>query len=185
LIHTFDVDKDYADVIEILTLGKKGQYGKKFPKYLDYELYYEPTAQENGKLAPASFAHMIDYDSYLFKIFGLIFPKCFEYFPYKDFDLSVARMFMQLPWETDLEYQAPHTDLNDHKGNVIPHVVFLYYINDTDGDTYFFNSDKTEVIETVSPKKGRMAVFDGRIPHGAGIPTKNLRAVANFNFLIG
>ena len=61
-----------------------------------------------------------------------------------------------------------------------PHLVCLYYINDSDGDTIFFN--KNNIIKEVSPKKGRIALFDGSIEHSAGIPKTSPRFILNINF---
>ena len=57
----------------------------------------------------------------------------------------------------------------------------LYYVNDTDGDTIFYN-DNEEEIKRVSPKKGRVVFFDGSIMHSASTPTQTHRAIINFSF---
>lgn len=90
----------------------------------------------------------------------------------------------------------PQYNLNSYKYNPI-HVdsrqeensfSMVYYINDTDGDTILFNEKKdykgplTEKGR-VSPKKGRLVIFDGDLLHGAGIPTKNARMIINCNAL--
>ena len=56
----------------------------------------------------------------------------------------------------------------------------IYYINDSDGDTIFFN-DKLKEIKRVSPKKGRAVIFDSQILHCGCNPIKQQkRAVINF-----
>ena len=60
-----------------------------------------------------------------------------------------------------------------------PHTSLIYYVNDSDGDTVFFDGDK--IVESVTPKKGRCVIFDGLIPHGAGIPSKGPRCIINYN----
>lgn len=82
------------------------------------------------------------------------------------------------------------------------YVGMIYYINDTDGDTFFYNDtlgNKTEWVkyiyegsdfdvfelrETVKPKKGRVVVFDGMIFHHSSYPTISDRCVINFNEVI-
>ena len=60
----------------------------------------------------------------------------------------------------------------------------IYYVTDTDGDTYFYNDKEgKDVIKQVSPKKGRMVFFEGNIWHSGSNTTKNLRIILNFNFL--
>lgn len=75
----------------------------------------------------------------------------------------------------------------------IKHNVFLYYLNDSDGDTVFFNkkfednitSDKELSIQySVTPKSKRGILFDGMIWHSSTPPTKNqLRAVLNIDYV--
>ena len=56
----------------------------------------------------------------------------------------------------------------------------IYYINDSDGDTIFFN-DKLKEIKRVNPKKGRAVIFDSQILHCGSNPIKQQnRAVINF-----
>jgi len=75
------------------------------------------------------------------------------------------------------EYYPVHTD-NTEKG-----ITAIYYINDSDGDTLFFDKDY-KIIKSVTPKKGRIVCFDNQILH-AGQPPKQspYRAVINFNWI--
>ena len=88
-----------------------------------------------------------------------------------------ARIWLLTP-EKENYISEPHTDMPD------PHLACLYYVNDTDGDTIFFDPDKTTIIKKVAPKKGRVVIFDGSIWHSSSTPTKNVRSVINFNFSI-
>ena len=84
-------------------------------------------------------------------------------------------------------YNLPHIDpsfvnpkLKDHRN-----VVFLYYVNDSDGDTFFFGDKIGKNIEKrVSPKKGRLVVFDGNHYHASSPPqNEKSRCVINANIL--
>jgi hypothetical protein len=88
----------------------------------------------------------------------------------------LARIFVLVPYRTNLEHYAPHTDLP------FDHYVVLYYVNDSDGDTVFFHNG--EIVKRVSPKRGRLIIFDGRIEHGGGIPTIGPRCAVNFDIRI-
>lgn len=109
--------------------------------------------------------------------------------------ITLIRGFMSAP-------AAKHvTQLVDkpHVDNPNLHYVCLYYVNDSDGDTIIFNkksdgineyalkdeldSTKMSILTSVSPKKGRCVLFDGRHYHASTQPTKNVRTVINFNFL--
>ena len=85
----------------------------------------------------------------------------------------VSRLFFQMPSNTDLKLD-PHVDMPDS------HLVCLYYINNSDGDTTFFNGENE--IKKISPKKGRIVLFDGSIKHSGGIPKNSPRFVLNINF---
>lgn len=102
-----------------------------------------------------------------------------------------GRAFMQLA-------KKDFVDIHDtfHIDILIPHIVFLYYINDSDGDTIILdkkydnennflsgNLNDYSVLERVTPKKGRAVIFDGYHYHAAGLPKNRNRAVLNFNMI--
>jgi hypothetical protein len=68
-----------------------------------------------------------------------------------------------------------------HNDMDVPHWVCLYYVNDTNGDTLFFDENNNE-IKRVSPKKGRIAFFDGSIKHCSSTPSIDDRFVVNIDF---
>ena len=68
-----------------------------------------------------------------------------------------------------------------HIDNSSPHKVMIYYVNNSDGDTFLKIGKSTKKI---SPKKGRVLCFDGSIMHAANHPRKtNKRLIINFNVL--
>ena len=67
-----------------------------------------------------------------------------------------------------------HTDLNEKGTSVI------YYINNADGDTVFFDKKLNE-IKRVSPRQGRAVVFDSTMLHTACCPVNSVyRQIINF-----
>jgi 2-oxoglutarate-Fe(II)-dependent oxygenase superfamily protein len=93
----------------------------------------------------------------------------------------------------EARHHNPHVDFYE------PHLVGLYYLNDSDGDTVVFNetSDKVSLEQSVTytndnafteltriaPKKGRMAFFDGKHYHASMHPRQHShRMVATFDF---
>jgi hypothetical protein len=67
-----------------------------------------------------------------------------------------------------------HTDDNQ------PHVVLVYYVNDSDGDTHIWLENGT--VKTISPKRGRGVLFAGHLLHSSRAPVENRsRMVLNFN----
>ena len=75
-------------------------------------------------------------------------------------------------------HNTPHIDSEQD------HYAALYFVNDTDGDMFYFNNtSEQKVIKRVSPKKGRFVVFKGNINHGGQHPIVNkVRCTINFNF---
>jgi hypothetical protein len=60
-------------------------------------------------------------------------------------------------------FNIPHKDLDTE------HYVFLYYVNDSDGDTIIFD-DNNKIIDKIKPKKGRILLFDGNLLHSSSHP---------------
>ena len=76
-------------------------------------------------------------------------------------------------------YNTPHVD-----EPTLKHWVCIYYLNDSDGDTLFFDNEKDlNIIHSVSPKKGRFLFFKGNILHTGKHPIDtNVRIVINMDF---
>ena len=102
-----------------------------------------------------------------------------------------SRTFLQLPLSS--RYLKNDTVDNAHVDSEINHLVFLYYVIDSDGDTIIYdkkwekgiqhlNSEETAKLlikKRVTPKQGRLVVFDGRYWHTAEQPKYNKRCVIN------
>lgn len=88
-----------------------------------------------------------------------------------------------------------------HIDRYYPHIAMVYYINDTDGDTRFFklNGDSSDKFiqylnnkeydrftefKSVTPKKGKIIIFDGLIPHASTYPQTKDRYIINFNTVV-
>lgn len=84
------------------------------------------------------------------------------------------------------EYVMPHGDLDsNHNG-----IVALYYLNDSDGNTIFFEDKDTRdengdfiIAKEITPKRNSLAIFDAHTLHCNRPPmTTNSRWVINFLF---
>jgi hypothetical protein len=62
------------------------------------------------------------------------------------------------------------------------HLVILYYINTTDGDTVLYDGEN--IIERITPKRGRCVLFDGSIQHASSSSTLSPRIVLNNNIIL-
>jgi hypothetical protein len=105
-----------------------------------------------------------------------------------------ARTFLQLSLNPNVlktKIDFLHVDAN------IPHMVVLYYVCNSDGDTIIVNKkyngtveEKTLLVEDfeqlakITPKKGRAIIFDGAYYHTAEQPIKSKkRCVININLI--
>lgn len=89
----------------------------------------------------------------------------------------------------EIQFNTPHIDAG------FDHYVFLYYINDSDGDTFVFEETSDRygmeeawkfkdftIKERITPKKGRLLIFDGKFYHTSSHPTNtDLRCVINID----
>lgn len=87
-----------------------------------------------------------------------------------------GRLYLQVPMNIQQSHKLPHVNLRGE------HWVVLYYINDSDGTTAFYNSDGTLRTE-VEPKRNRLVIFDGTIKHSVGIPKLFPRAVLSYDMI--
>jgi hypothetical protein len=103
-----------------------------------------------------------------------------------------ARMFMQIPRNTNVTHNKAHIDTPEN------HMVVLYYVNDSDGDTFIFDetrdsitednrhliTSKTHTHKAITPKAGRIVVFNGHRYHASSCPQQHVRCVINYNLTL-
>ena len=99
----------------------------------------------------------------------------------KNINVLQGRSFLQFPLNLkDRTVDTPHIDLHNRK-----HLVALYYVCDSDGDTIIYNEREElgtyTIKQKVTPKQGRMVLFDGSLYHTAEQPLNNVRCVVNYN----
>ena len=76
------------------------------------------------------------------------------------------------------KYHTPHID-----NGFDDQVTAIYYVNDSDGDTFFFDSDG-KVTKRITPKKGTLVMWKGKVFHAKSSPIKTTsRVVININLL--
>ena len=76
------------------------------------------------------------------------------------------------------KYHTPHID-----NGFDDQITAIYYVNDSDGDTFFFDV-KGNITKRVTPKKGTLVMWKGKVFHAKASPVKSLsRAVININLL--
>ena len=169
-------------------------YGNKFPWYFVSDI----THIDNQNQARPGHSHVYmklgevnsDYINEVKKISDNVNKKI-----KKKLKMHQVRSFLQLPLNEKLLYDSgrhkedtPQIDLK------IPHTVFLYYVNDCDGDTLIYNYvsknmedapfyENIKVAHRVTPKQGRVVVFDGMTWHSSTQPTQGPRCIVNFDMV--
>jgi len=141
-----------------------------------------------------------------FYMVNMLLNKIINYFELKNMNLlgAKANLLFQLQNNQKSTHTTPHIDFFRE------HLVCIYYINNSDGDTHFFEEvsvpswqnlnketlfdsefknilaeNEFKITKSISPKKGRFLFFKGNIIHANGNPIYNdTRMVMDIDFNI-
>lgn len=169
---------------------KNTLYSTTFPWNYVEDITYGPHAQFKSP----GFSHLFRKEqTTLSQYYAMVAPIAYigaDVVGYEWDDVCQARSFLQLPLNQEIISKRKdilHIDLP------FKHLVILYYVNDSDGETYIVNRKRNNIHEfnldpddyqclsTVEPKQGRVLIFDGDWFHTARQPKLNRRCVINFN----
>ena len=180
------VPQNIQDDIEALLLGNR------FPWYYNLDMEYDFEGFElPSMVASTGFNHAFFMDG------KQISPFLTKVYPVLTEVLASQSMELKKFLRCKANLTAPKFPFDETTHN-IPHVdqieqhhVLLYYVNDSDGDTVFFNESYKKGLKTptvckkVSPKKGRVVLFDGMRYHCASNPiNSDVRVIINYNFIL-
>ena len=192
------IEKDYQEKIKRELLGAEDHLGQQFPWYYieDVTSAYDPDSQHRPGLSHqyVKLPKGLDDDEDVKpKIVGQVTSEYHELFVpmlktvgvklgMRNINVLQGRSFLQFPVNTDGTIDSPHIDIYSEDD----FIVALYYVVDSDGDTVIYNEteeSKTYTIKkSVTPKQGRMVIFDGSLYHAAEQPiNSNTRCVVNYN----
>ena len=172
------------DIVDIFDqeIIKHQVFNETYFQYVD-----DVSIKNNQHQRRPGFKHIFDLDI-LHDSIKQIVNKCNKKINKKG-DILEARSFLQLPLNTDFAgtgVDSPHLDRFE------PHLVFLYYVCDSDGETVIYDYksknendipyfDDIKELKRVKPKQGRVVIFDGMYWHTAEQPKKDVRCILNFN----
>lgn len=158
----------------------------------NYQFVDEISHVRNNVSKNFGFAKPLSNRSTIFdSLYFLFEPVIYEMGAKLDIDFELVmqtRAFMITPGTPDVIDKA-HVDFT------LYHIAMLYYVNDSDGDTIFFNEAYQEndqdfydpeqftIYKRVTPKKGRIVVFNGLRYHSSTHPSSNYRLIINTNLL--
>jgi len=146
----------------------------------DYNTALERKCIIDKGINPIQFSHTIlnegKYNSIIMPIINTIYREAGK--PLKIFKTK----FNFLPKSTNSTFHVPHIDgLDAFYSNCRSAV---YYVNDSDGDTYFFDNNG-DIMYTIEPEKGKLVIFNGKHYHSSSSPTINdFRIVFNIFYEI-
>jgi hypothetical protein len=140
--------------------------------------------------------YRLDYktNSQFYSLIEDIGDKGAELYGFDYTDVSQVRSFLQFPLNTNWRKQFVD---KLHCDSDLEHLVVLYYVLDSDGDTIIVNKKfetgegirtdleytDYEVLHRITPKKGRAVIFNGKYYHTAEQPTNGVRCIINFNLV--
>ena len=185
------IDLEYQEGIKGILLGDDNFKGHLFPWYYTEDV---TGAGDNDSQHRAALGHeyvFLDHHedingrviSGFHSLFLPMLKDTIRYIGLKQEETGIlqGRSFLQLPTNIQREdVDTPHIDIFDRK-----HLVALYYVCDSDGDTIIYHErSKAETFtikQRVTPKQGRMVIFDGGLYHTAEQPLHSTRCVVNYN----
>jgi hypothetical protein len=188
-IYVFDdvVSKNYQDLIE-----QKVMDNEYFPWYFVASI--TKTVKQANSKDGFGFSHLF-YNSSApnpeMSPYGQIFlPLAYEACAKINFmpsEILIGRIFMTLA-EEERRRNLFHIDMPQ------PHMVCLYYVNDSTGPTVITSAKGSElpshaaniwpgipIKREVEPKKGRAVLFNGDLYHASTTPDTGRRCVINFD----
>ncbi|MGA1049695.1 MAG: 2OG-Fe(II) oxygenase [Minisyncoccia bacterium] len=139
----------------------------------NFQWYYNKNCTTEGKDGIFQFVHVIaNEQGYLSPEYDKIKPLLYFFEMHTGLKVKgIRRMKANLLTQRDLSYDVnflgTHTDVSLAENDFVS---FIYYVNDSDGDTVLYNSDKTEIIERASPKAGSCFWFKSNQFHNATPP---------------
>ena len=182
------IDAEYQKDIRNVLIGQFQYKEEDFPWYYIEDI---TAAGDTGNQSRRALAH--EYVSYVdgekigekLSIFHHLFLPMLKdvcrRMNIKNINVLQGRSFLQFPLLLkDRSVDTPHIDIYNKE-----HLVVLYYVCDSDGDTIIYNEREQlgtyTIKQKVTPKQGRMVLFDGSLMHTAEQPLNNARCVVNYN----
>ena len=181
------IDLEYQERIRNILIGEKTFEGYFFPWYFTKDVTRQMD-EDSQKRSAFFHGYVISnddntigtIDSVFHDLFVSLIENACNKIDRKNVSIIKGRSFLQLPINFKGEREdTPHVDI------VGDHFVILYYVCDSDGDTIIYNeqvkSDRYTVQKRITPKQGRVVLFDGSYYHTAEQPLNNIRCVVNYD----
>ena len=182
------IDLEYQEKIKNVLIGEETFNDYYFPWYFTQDVTNQKD-KNSQKRSALTHQYVISeddtdtvgtIDSVFHDLFIPLLNKACKKVDKQNISIIKGRSFLQLPINyKGKKEDTPHIDIIDS------HFVMLYYVCDSDGDTIIYNeqkkSDNYTVQKRITPKQGRVVLFDGNFYHTAEQPTDNVRCVVNYD----
>jgi len=141
---------------------------------------------DNNDILTHGFVHNFFHDNTVYsnniKIIDPILDRLAEHF-----DCPVIPVRIKINMTLNVGRQVehyPHIDVGEAIGNK-NFKTAIFYINDSDGDTLFFDDDKKTIVHRQTPQKNSLVVFDADTYHAPQLPLVSARRlVININIML-
>tara|TARA_A100001515_G_scaffold87015_1_gene69106 strand:- start:194 stop:772 length:579 start_codon:yes stop_codon:yes gene_type:complete len=177
------IDKDYQEEIKNNLMGDND-----FPWYYIDDVTDAYSGDNQGR--PGLSHVYVEYNddnvseivSDFHELFLPLLSKACQVLQVPRSNIVQGRSFLQFPLNLNSsDDDTPHIDLDEGDR----HIVVLYYVVTSDGDTVIYNerteSDIYTVKQKVTPKQGRVVIFDGGLYHTAQQALRQIRCIVNYN----
>ena len=184
------IDQDYQEKIKIELLGgfdkNKKHHDSDFPWFYIEDV--TAAGDDDSQHRPGLGHQYVEFDdqspgyvvSEYHELFKPLLQKVGLKVGIRNVQVLQGRSFLQFPIKERGEPDLPHIDIMDKI-----HIVGLYYVVDSDGDTVIYKERKESeaytIKQRVTPKQGRIVIFDGGLYHTAEQPLNNTRCIVNYN----
>ena len=153
---------------------------------INFPWFYNESIVENQKDL-FGFSHVLFVDGYQNSPF---FPEFIEFFSHMEnrFNIKIKNLIRARIRMTTSVGKKGIYENNMHVDYRYPNTTFVYYLNDSDGDTVlfdkFYDEDTLDAkeIERVAPVKNNGVMFDGLRYHSGAMPSSGRRLILNINF---
>ena len=176
------IDLEYQEKIKNVLIGEETFNDYYFPWYFTQDVTNQKD-KNSQKRSALTHQYVISeddtdtvgtIDSVFHDLFIPLLNKACNKVDKQNISIIKGRSFLQLPINyKGKKEDTPHIDIIDS------HFVMLYYVCDSDGDTIIYNeqvkSDSYTVQKKITPKQGRVVLFDGSYYHTAEQPLNNIK----------
>jgi hypothetical protein len=193
------MDSKFLIVDDVISIEKqerikKTLLGDSFPWFYLNDTTYPSEIYQNTPLISHYYRKDYKTNSNFYNLVEDIGDKGAELYGFDYKDVWQVRSFLQFPlnpnWRNSFVDKL-HVDFDTE------HLVVLYYVLDSDGDTIIVNKKLNEgegidtnleytdyeVLHRITPKQGRLVIFNGKYYHTAEQPTTGMRCIINFNLV--